>query len=137
MQITIIESIAKMKEQLSNCCKASANIDCADEGTSCYICAQCKRPCDLLQTGEQVSVDDCKCTCHRLSHKCTYCDCSDKLKSEYDRLKRLDENLNKTKHELRTTILSLNDLINLGISTDELRLEVLKSKLELLEDLDK
>lgn len=35
-----------MKE-LSNCCNAPVKVDTADEGTSCYMCAACRKPCDL------------------------------------------------------------------------------------------
>lgn len=35
-----------MKE-LSKCCKAKASVDTADEGTSCYMCEKCNKPCDL------------------------------------------------------------------------------------------
>lgn len=35
-------------KQLSNCHKAPATVDTADEGTSCYVCSECKRPCDLF-----------------------------------------------------------------------------------------
>lgn len=45
-----------MKEQISNCCKASVKVDTADEGTSCYVCSKCSEPCDV-QVKEQVSVD--------------------------------------------------------------------------------
>jgi hypothetical protein len=82
-----------MNEQLSNCCKSQANVDSADEGTSCYVCAQCKRPCDLLQTGEQVSVDNLQISeggeiFYNIPH------------DEYIRLKRLDENVKKKIVEL-------------------------------------
>lgn len=30
----------------SSCCGAPLTVSTADEGTSCYICTQCDRPCD-------------------------------------------------------------------------------------------
>lgn len=29
----------------SKCCKAEMRAECADEGTCCYICQECKKPC--------------------------------------------------------------------------------------------
>jgi uncharacterized protein (UPF0335 family) len=46
-----------MMKELSNCCNAGVKVDSSDEGTSCYVCTQCNKPCDL-QMKEQVSVDD-------------------------------------------------------------------------------
>jgi hypothetical protein len=35
---------------LSSCCKAPVTTSTADEGTSCYICTKCNRPCDTTPT---------------------------------------------------------------------------------------
>jgi hypothetical protein len=46
------------EQELSNCCKAQVTVDSADEGTSCYVCIKCNKPCDLFENNkEQVSVD--------------------------------------------------------------------------------
>jgi hypothetical protein len=37
-----------MTQQLSNCCKAQVSVSSSDEGTSCFMCGECKRPCDLF-----------------------------------------------------------------------------------------
>jgi hypothetical protein len=37
-----------MTQQLSNCCKAQVTVSSGDEGTSCFMCSECKRPCDLF-----------------------------------------------------------------------------------------
>jgi hypothetical protein len=66
-----------MTQQLSNCCKAQVSVSSSDEGTSCFMCSECKRPCDVWWQGkilegnlnwptfikmkEQVSVDDKLC----------------------------------------------------------------------------
>lgn len=36
-----------MTQQLSNCCKAQVSVSSSDEGTSCFMCSECKWPCDL------------------------------------------------------------------------------------------
>lgn len=33
---------------LSDCCEAKVKTSIADEGTGCYICAKCGKPCDIL-----------------------------------------------------------------------------------------
>lgn len=39
--------ILRRKEDMkSNCCNALLTISTADEGTSCYICTKCQKPCD-------------------------------------------------------------------------------------------
>lgn len=38
----------KKEENLSNCCEAKMRTDCADEGTCCFICEKCNKPCDIL-----------------------------------------------------------------------------------------
>lgn len=33
------------KDLLSDCCNSKLLTDCSDEGTCCYICGQCGKPC--------------------------------------------------------------------------------------------
>jgi hypothetical protein len=35
---------------LSNCCAAPAKVDCADEGTCCYMCEKCGKACDVVNS---------------------------------------------------------------------------------------
>ena len=37
----------KPTPEVSNCCKAPIEVSTADEGTSCYICTKCGKPCDI------------------------------------------------------------------------------------------
>lgn len=37
-----------MPTPLSNCCKAKAIVSVADEGTACYMCTKCDKPCDSI-----------------------------------------------------------------------------------------
>jgi hypothetical protein len=84
-----------MTEQLSNCCKAEAYVDKSDEGTSCFVCTQCNKPCDLY-CAEQVSVIQFGIGL------------SGKVEEvilpieEYERLKRLDENVKQKIERLKT-----------------------------------
>lgn len=32
----------------SKCCKSTMSTSCADEGTCCYICDECQKPCDWI-----------------------------------------------------------------------------------------
>lgn len=34
--------------EVSNCCGASISVETADEGTSCYVCADCGKACDAF-----------------------------------------------------------------------------------------
>jgi hypothetical protein len=34
---------------ISDCCKAEIKTDCADEGTCCFICTACDKPCDIIR----------------------------------------------------------------------------------------
>ena len=36
------------KKELSNCCNAPVKVSTADEGTSCYVCTRCQKPCNIL-----------------------------------------------------------------------------------------
>lgn len=36
-----------MPKEISSCCKAPVKTSIADEGTGCYICSKCGKPCDL------------------------------------------------------------------------------------------
>ncbi len=36
------------KKELSTCCNAPVKVSTADEGTSCYVCTRCQKPCDIL-----------------------------------------------------------------------------------------
>jgi Fe2+ or Zn2+ uptake regulation protein len=36
-----------MTQQLSNCCKAPTTVSSSDEGTSCFMCGECKRACNI------------------------------------------------------------------------------------------
>lgn len=38
--------------RVSSCCKVSTRVDCADEGTCCYICTKCQKPCDEISNKE-------------------------------------------------------------------------------------
>jgi hypothetical protein len=38
-----------MTKLLSKCCKAKIRADCEDEGTCCYTCKKCGKPCDFLE----------------------------------------------------------------------------------------
>jgi hypothetical protein len=82
-----------MKEQLSNCCKCQVNVDSSDEGTSCYVCSGCKRACDLFE--ETFELDEViKIIGHlnmKKKHKMVSILCA--LLREYERLKRLDDNV--------------------------------------------
>jgi hypothetical protein len=64
-----------MKE-LSNCCKCQAIVDSSDEGTNCYVCSACKKACDLFFENET-----------------THLKYVTILQDEYERIKRLDENV--------------------------------------------
>lgn len=33
--------------QTSNCCNKEVKVDCGSEGTCCYVCVGCGKPCDL------------------------------------------------------------------------------------------
>lgn len=33
----------------SNCCGAPVNVSEGDEGTNCYICSRCDKPCDVSE----------------------------------------------------------------------------------------
>ena len=66
--------------KLSDCCNASATVCSSDEGTMCFICDKCKKPCDVHESpsGESGLIKI-------LSHQCEYCTerdngrhCSDK-----------------------------------------------------------
>jgi hypothetical protein len=93
-----------MTQQLSNCCKAQATVSSSDEGTSCFMCVECKRPCDLRhQMKEQVSVDY-GCDCKNCERELFNIGCEKTQKrfnkvciklSEYKRLKRMDENVRR------------------------------------------
>lgn len=42
-------SPSQPKETLqSKCCKSTMSTSCADEGTCCYICDECQKPCDWI-----------------------------------------------------------------------------------------
>lgn len=60
---SIVVSLAwakKLGEKLSNCCSAPLSVHTADEGTSCYVCSECKEPCDVA-TSEQAGEGKCDC----------------------------------------------------------------------------
>jgi hypothetical protein len=103
-----------MTQQLSNCCKAQVSVSSGDEGTSCFMCNKCKRPCDIanlemLERGgilvsnggykimkEQVSVDEhknCLCLNCVLGYALTGIKWIAVKEQDYERLKRLDENV--------------------------------------------
>lgn len=33
---------------LSKCCKAVVSVDQGEEGTSCWVCGNCNKPCDVI-----------------------------------------------------------------------------------------
>lgn len=35
-----------MNHPVSKCCRSTFHSDCADEGTCCYVCDNCGKPCD-------------------------------------------------------------------------------------------
>lgn len=39
-----------MKKQLSKCCKAEIEVNLGDEGTNCWLCGKCKKPCNVFIT---------------------------------------------------------------------------------------
>lgn len=102
-----------MKSQISNCCKEPVTVDTADEGTSCFMCSKCKKPCDLFleeTMKEQVSVDNDFVNkvidivgmgniAWDNVHPIELCQAvidTYKTTKEYERLKRLDDNVRKT-----------------------------------------
>lgn len=132
-----------MTQQLSNCCKAQVSVSSSDEGTSCFMCDGCKHPCDLekitaLNHGncscpicvpvkyqlnktmkEQVSVckiENLSDSDYRIGDNNLSGDIVVINKQKYERLKRLDENVNKLIAELKlidgeTTPSSLSKLL--------------------------
>lgn len=45
-------------KKVSDCCRASLEVETADEGTSCYICGKCGKPCDAAQETKEVATAD-------------------------------------------------------------------------------
>jgi len=102
-----------MTQQLSNCCKAEVTVSSSDEGTSCFVCCECERPCDLHHDmKEQVSAYyQCPCcaginTTPPVLQLISACrDCEEQIiiwdkeenvsSSEYERLKRMDDNVKR------------------------------------------
>lgn len=41
----------------SKCCLAPAAVDYGEEGTNCYVCSACKKPCDLLASEDKVAIN--------------------------------------------------------------------------------
>lgn len=41
------------KNEVSKCCHAKAYVDTADEGTSCYMCEKCGKPCDVTTKNDK------------------------------------------------------------------------------------
>ena len=39
----------KQEKEVSDCCHEELLTDCADEGTCCYICKKCGKPCDPVK----------------------------------------------------------------------------------------
>lgn len=128
--------------ELSNCCKRPVIVDSSNEGTSCFVCSQCKKACDLFceeMISLEIEVNKCW-HCNRIAefikwHK-YYNPCCSSLgnfieKEEYERLKRLDENrkkeIEKIKEKLHLSIVN-RFKINVGIYN---------FVLELLQSLDK
>lgn len=89
------------KQELSNCCKVSVTVDSAAEGTSCYVCNECKKACDLF------NVNSIIITVH---------DGTSMNVGEYERLKRLDENVKKKiKHFEHPANWSINNLSTVDV----------------------
>lgn len=44
------------EEKLSSCCQASIKTDCGDEGTCCFMCSKCNKPCDIYVEEELPNV---------------------------------------------------------------------------------
>jgi hypothetical protein len=45
------QALKEMEEEIkikSKCCNAPVKVSTADEGTSCYVCTRCQKPCDIL-----------------------------------------------------------------------------------------
>lgn len=41
----------------SDCCYAPAKTDCADEGTCCFVCQKCGKPCGILAESEKAEIE--------------------------------------------------------------------------------
>ena len=50
-----------MKKELSNCCEAELLTDRGDEGTCCWICVKCKKPCDRISGEKKEPNKECNC----------------------------------------------------------------------------
>lgn len=97
-----------MTNQLSNCCKAPATVSSSDEGTSCYMCSECKRSCDVFVDEQvSVSVDEAKLGMDKTVYQ-VYMPIE-----EWQRLKQLEKDcmrLDKIKEENKELRIALNEL---------------------------
>lgn len=101
-----------MKNQISNCCKEPVTVNTADEGTSCFMCTACGKPCDLFceeMMKEQVSVDESIIIANLPGNSVLI------HKEQYERLKRLDENVKRKidyfKNDLRRVAVYKRDML--------------------------
>ncbi len=57
-----------MTEYISSCCKAYASIKSSGVGTNYYVCAACRRPCDVELPGHNFGFDCKAVNSVRLDH---------------------------------------------------------------------
>lgn len=94
-----------MKEQLSNCCQAHANVDSIDEGISYYVCSACEQMCDLYFNRDEFHK---RAVLNIMKNERVYID-----KAELERLKRLDENVKKIINDTELSVITKELLKNL------------------------
>lgn len=93
-----------MTQQLSNCCKAPAIVSSSDEGTSCFMCDGCNKPCDLYRANRlMIAVEFYASDVTQQNKWGVFSQDHYAVieRKELDRIKRLDENVNKLISELK------------------------------------